>query len=140
MAKKGSNQAERERETKKKKTNRGKQEHSWRLSGPSPSSLLRGGERQNKRHEKSTSQGSANARVARSKAGSAAMPQGGPPPGSPPPAVGGARGSCGTRCPCMAGPGGPWRGACPTKGKRLPLRVRRENTHSESGDELAEDA
>lgn len=135
MAKNGSNQAKRER---KKKKNQGKQEHSWRLSGPSPSSLLREGERQNKRHKKRMSQRSINARAARSKASSVAMRQGGPQPKSPS-AVGRAGGPAERAALVWPGQEGRGAEACPTKGKRLPLRIRSENTHSVSRDELAKD-
>lgn len=83
MEKKGSNQAKREKEIEKKKR-RGKREHSWRLSGLSPSNLLRGGgERQNKRHKKRMSQSGVHRRVARSKASGAVLQRGRPLPKRP---------------------------------------------------------
>ena len=122
----------REKERKKEKKKYGKQEHSWRLSSLSPSNLLRGGggERQNKRHKK-MSQSSITTRASRSKASSVVMQQGRPLPKSPS-AFGGAGGPAANAALLWPIEEGHGAGACPTKGKRLPLRLCNENTHRQA--------
>lgn len=139
MEKKGSNQAKREKEIEKKKK-KGKArtflEALWPLSLQPPERRRR--ETKQKAQEKNEpKRRSQEGREVQSKRRSAATGQA--PSQTPVGAFRGPGGPAENAALLWPGEEGRGTGACPTKGKRLPLSVCDENTHSISIDKLSKD-